>query len=162
MTKDQPAIMKRMMYLLRSYNPDLPMGAGMRAQFLELREQYEREEREGITVVTKSPDANVEKNRRMVKNMRHSTECLKCAGGTNNTNGPCRCAVEAASKSPDSNVEKNRELLLQRSLVGLAKYGVTTERTDLTRAEWVQHAIEETLDLANYLQALKTNLEVSP
>jgi len=27
--------------LLRSYNPDLPMGAGMKAQFLELRTEAE-------------------------------------------------------------------------------------------------------------------------
>lgn len=93
--------------LLRSYNPDLPMGDGMKAQFLALREECER------TPVV----------------------------------------------SPDANVEKNRQMLLERSVVGLKKYGVTTERDDLTLGQWVQHAIEEALDLANYLQALKTNLE---
>lgn len=67
--------------------------------------------------------------------------------------------VSEVHVSPDANVEKNRQMLLERSVVGLKKYGVTTERDDLTRAEWVQHAIEEVLDLANYLQALKTNLE---
>ena len=34
--------------------------------------------------------------------------------------------------SPDSNVEKNREMLLQRSIVGLAKYGVTTDNNPLS------------------------------
>lgn len=56
-------------------------------------------------------------------------------------------------QSPDSNVEKNRELLLQRSIVGLQKYGVTTDKANLTQKEWLHHALEEALDLANYLQA---------
>lgn len=61
--------------------------------------------------------------------------------------------------APDANVEQNRKLLLERSKVGLKKYGVTTERDDLTPAQWAQHAIEEALDFANYLQALKSKLE---
>ena len=61
--------------------------------------------------------------------------------------------------SPDANVELNRKMLLDRSVVGLQKYGVTTERNDLTPAQWAQHAIEEALDFANYLQALKKKLE---
>jgi hypothetical protein len=40
-------------------------------------------------------------------------------------------------KSPDSNVEKNREMLLQRSIVGLAKYGVTTDNNPLTLRAWL-------------------------
>jgi uncharacterized membrane protein YgaE (UPF0421/DUF939 family) len=60
-------------------------------------------------------------------------------------------------KSPDSNVEKNRELLLQRSKVGLKKYGCTTE--NLTVRESLQHALEESLDLANYLQQLIGKLD---
>lgn len=61
--------------------------------------------------------------------------------------------------SPDSNVEKNRELLLQRSIVGLKKYGVTTEDNPLTLREWLQHALEESLDMANYLQAAITKID---
>lgn len=63
------------------------------------------------------------------------------------------------SKSPDANVERVRQLLLDRSVVGLKKYGVTTERTDLNLPQWLQHAIEEALDLANYLQAAKAYIE---
>lgn len=38
---------------------------------------------------------------------------------------------------------------------GLRKYGVTAaDRTDLTRKQWLQHAKEEALDLAVYLQKL--------
>lgn len=62
-------------------------------------------------------------------------------------------------KSPDPNVEKNRELLLQRSIVGQKKYGVTTADNPLTHKEWLQHALEEALDMANYLQAAITEIE---
>ena len=60
-----------------------------------------------------------------------------------------------AKASPDSNVEKNREMLLQRSIAGLAKYGVTTDNNPLTLRAWLQHA----LDMANYLQASITKLD---
>lgn len=63
------------------------------------------------------------------------------------------------TKSPDLNVEKNRELMLQRSIVGLAKYGVTTDNNPLSLRDWLQHALEETLDLANYLQAAISKLD---
>lgn len=65
-------------------------------------------------------------------------------------------AVEVA---PDSNVERNRKLLLDRSVLGVQKYGTNTERKDLAISDWAQHAIEEALDFANYLQALKSNLK---
>lgn len=64
-----------------------------------------------------------------------------------------------ANKSPDSNVEKNREALLQRSIVGLAKYGVTTDNNPLPLRAWLQHALEEALDMANYLQAAISKLD---
>jgi hypothetical protein len=60
-------------------------------------------------------------------------------------------------QSPDQNVERNRQLLLERSLIGLKKYGVTTERDDLTLNEWLQHLLEELLDAANYVQAAMNN-----
>lgn len=72
----------------------------------------------------------------------------------------CECGATAyyTAAAPDSNVEANREALLQRSIVGLKKYGVTTERKDLNLADWLQHGIEEVLDLANYLQAAKNSI----
>ena len=42
-----------------------------------------------------------------------------------------------------------------RASVGLTKYGVTTERTDLSQSEWIQHAYEECLDMAVYLKRLQ-------
>lgn len=53
---------------------------------------------------------------------------------------------------PDAVVEAVRADLLQRSQLGIAKYGVTLERTDLSLRDWLQHAYEECLDQANYLK----------
>ena len=53
----------------------------------------------------------------------------------------------------DAVVEANRQLLLQRSRTGISKYGVTLQSAGLSRRELLQHALEEALDLANYLQA---------
>ena len=44
--------------------------------------------------------------------------------------------------------------LQERTEVGLRKYGVTMERTDLSELDWLNHALEETLDLAVYLQRM--------
>lgn len=54
--------------------------------------------------------------------------------------------------SADSVVETNRQLLLDRSNVGIQKYGVTLEKANLSEEAILQHALEEALDLANYLQ----------
>lgn len=54
----------------------------------------------------------------------------------------------------DSNVERVQEKLRHRMDVGLKKYGVTTERGDLTRKQWLIHAQEEAMDLAVYLEKL--------
>ena len=56
----------------------------------------------------------------------------------------------------DRHVESVRTKLLERAARGLAKYGVTTERSDLTRRQWLQHAQEEALDSAVYLECLIT------
>lgn len=52
----------------------------------------------------------------------------------------------------DSVVAAVRADLLRRSTLGIAKYGVTLDRTDLSLRDWLQHAYEETLDQANYLK----------
>lgn len=56
-------------------------------------------------------------------------------------------------QSSDTNVEDIRQALLERSKIGLKKYGVTTNRDDLALVDWLQHALEEALDQAVYLQA---------
>lgn len=53
----------------------------------------------------------------------------------------------------DAVVERNRRLLLERSNFGVNKYGVTLAASGLTRRQLLQHALEEALDLANYIQA---------
>lgn len=52
----------------------------------------------------------------------------------------------------DQTVEAVRADLLARSKLGVEKYGVTLDRTDLSLRDWLQHAYEETLDQANYLK----------
>ena len=44
--------------------------------------------------------------------------------------------------------------ILKRSSEGKNKYGVTMERGDLSRLEWLIHAQEEAMDLAVYLEKL--------
>lgn len=63
-----------------------------------------------------------------------------------------------ASQAADPVVEANRKLLLDRSNVGIKKYGATLEDAKLAAPALVQHALEEALDLANYLQALLRKL----
>lgn len=53
----------------------------------------------------------------------------------------------------DPVVEANRALLHHRSRVGVKKYGVTLAGAGYTSRVLLQHALEEALDLANYLQA---------
>lgn len=45
------------------------------------------------------------------------------------------------------------DLLIERDQAGLAKYGTTLDRTDLSHTEWLQHMTEEALDAAGYAQA---------
>jgi hypothetical protein len=52
----------------------------------------------------------------------------------------------------DTVVEAVRADLLRRSQLGIAKYGTTLDRGDLSQRDWLQHAYEECLDLANYLK----------
>jgi hypothetical protein len=38
---------------------------------------------------------------------------------------------------------------------GFEKYGTTMDRSDLSLSEWVQHALEEAMDLTLYLSKIK-------
>lgn len=44
--------------------------------------------------------------------------------------------------------------LQARAAVGMTKYGISVSDRPLSRLEWLQHAKEEALDLAVYLQRL--------
>jgi len=61
--------------------------------------------------------------------------------------------VEMEDQKLDPVVEANRALLHERSQLGIKKYGVTLGDANLTRKELLRHALEESLDLSNYLQA---------
>ena len=51
--------------------------------------------------------------------------------------------------------------LKDRSIAGQKKYNTNLERKDLSIQDWLQHAQEETLDFANYLQVLKEKFKDS-
>lgn len=55
----------------------------------------------------------------------------------------------------DRNVQSVIRQLSLREAVGYAKYGVTTERTDINLLGWLQHLQEELLDAAVYIERLK-------
>lgn len=50
--------------------------------------------------------------------------------------------------------EKVITKIRDRAEAGLNKYGTTMERDDLSLVEWLQHAQEEAMDLAVYLEKL--------
>jgi hypothetical protein len=59
----------------------------------------------------------------------------------------------------DKNVENVVKQLLWRSEKGLLKYGVTTERKDLSTIEWLQHLQEELMDASVYIEKLKREIK---
>ena len=59
----------------------------------------------------------------------------------------------------DTNVKKVIEQLKERENRGNEKYGVNTDRTDLSPIEWLQHLQEELMDGAVYIEKLKTELK---
>lgn len=54
----------------------------------------------------------------------------------------------------DPIINRVREKFLQRSALGLNKYGVGLDRTDLNRKHWLIHLQEELMDAIGYLQVL--------
>jgi hypothetical protein len=59
----------------------------------------------------------------------------------------------------DKNVQAVVERMLQRADVGLRKYGVTTERNDLSLYDWITHLQEELMDSCVYLERIKNDIE---
>lgn len=57
----------------------------------------------------------------------------------------------------DQNVESVRQKLLDRSNVGIVKYGCTTDRDDLSLIDWLTHLQEELMDASVYLEAAIKN-----
>jgi len=63
--------------------------------------------------------------------------------------------VNKSKTSHDTVVESVVNKFLQRSEVGIKKYGVTLDRTDLSTLDWIVHAQEELMDGILYLEKLK-------
>jgi len=64
--------------------------------------------------------------------------------------------LEAIKKlnAPDPIVEQVRKKLLERSQVGIQKYGCTMERDDQTVLDFLKHHQEELMDAAIYVERL--------
>ena len=59
----------------------------------------------------------------------------------------------------DSIVEAIRTQLKDRSDVGIRKYNTTLDRTDLSLLDWLEHAKQEALDFALYLERIKREVK---
>lgn len=60
---------------------------------------------------------------------------------------------------PDSVVRRVNEKFVSRAEVGYAKYGNTMDRDDLTVEEWIDHAMEEMMDMLLYMEKLRAELK---
>lgn len=61
----------------------------------------------------------------------------------------------------DANIQAVQRRLAERSDRGFAKYGCTTERQDLTPAEWLRHLQEELMDAVVYIEAALNRMEAT-
>jgi hypothetical protein len=59
----------------------------------------------------------------------------------------------------DKIVEQVVNKFNERSQRGIEKYGTTLDRDDLSIEEWVDHAIEESMDFILYLYKIKTEIK---
>ena len=59
----------------------------------------------------------------------------------------------------DKNVESVIESYKSRMQLGFAKYGTTTERTDIDFMGWLQHLQEELMDATIYIERLKSEVK---
>ena len=66
---------------------------------------------------------------------------------------------ERKHNTMDKNVEKVITQLRDREEEGLRKYGVNTERKDLTIMQWLQHLQEELMDASVYIEKLKNEIK---
>ena len=62
------------------------------------------------------------------------------------------------NEEPDWIVLQVMKRMSDRSAEGIKKYNCTMMRDDVSTIEWIDHAIEESLDHAVYLERLKYDL----
>jgi hypothetical protein len=67
--------------------------------------------------------------------------------------------ITTVREESDRNVEEVVQQLRWRAEKGLLKYGVTTERKDLSTIEWLQHLQEELMDASVYIEKLKNEIK---
>lgn len=68
--------------------------------------------------------------------------------------------LHASGTARDLGIARVRADLLQRSEVGLRKYGRSlSDATELSLRDWLQHAYEECLDQANYLKCAMMKID---
>ena len=60
---------------------------------------------------------------------------------------------------PDSVVRRVNEKFVSRAEVGYNKYNATMDRDDLTTEEWIDHAMEEMMDMLLYMEKLRVELK---
>ena len=63
-------------------------------------------------------------------------------------------AIELLKESKDDVVILNCIELLERSKIGVEKYGTTLSNANLSQKQLIQHSLEESLDLSNYLRTI--------
>ena len=63
------------------------------------------------------------------------------------------------NKSDDTIIYEVAKLMRMRADKGKDTYGTTMDRDDLTTEQWLDHAIEEALDLAIYLTKIRKEFE---
>lgn len=63
------------------------------------------------------------------------------------------------NQSDDSIIYEVAQLMRTRADKGKQTYGATMDRDDLSTQDWLDHAIEEALDLAIYLTKIKREFE---
>jgi hypothetical protein len=74
-------------------------------------------------------------------------------------NGIITSLPKQDSPKQDSIVNQVIEKMKSRSEVGIKKYGTTLDRKDLTHEQWLDHAIEEAMDLTLYLTKIKNETQ---
>ena len=61
-------------------------------------------------------------------------------------------------KKKDTIVEAIVDKFKDRSDIGIKKYNTTLDREDFTTEQWIDHAIEEAMDMILYLERLKRDI----
>lgn len=79
--------------------------------------------------------------------------CPKCGGEYGEHHDHCKWMSMPEPKADHIN-QSVIDKISKRAAVGLKKYGVGPDRNDLTEIQWLEHAQQEAMDLAVYLEKL--------